>query len=124
MSAAMQPTYLEPLYVIPPHQAPIAYWRRRLVVGALALVVLLLASAGLRSAAGALGIVPASGSERAPASNVSPARTYVVQPGDTVWKIARRLQPQGEVRPLVDRIVKANGGASVQIGDRLEVPVP
>jgi nucleoid-associated protein YgaU len=116
----MQPTYLEPLYVIPPHQAPVAFWRRRLMAGALALVVLLLALAGVRSAAGALGIVPASGSERAPASTA----TYVVQPGDTVWKIARRIQPQGEVRPLVDRIVKANGGAAVQIGDRLEVPVP
>jgi len=114
-----RPAHLEPLYVVPPHQAPTAYWRRRLVAGALALVVLFLAVAGVRSAAGTLGIVPASGSERAPAST----ETYVVQPGDTVWKIARRLQPEGEVRPLVDRIVKANGGASVQIGDRLEVPV-
>jgi LysM repeat protein len=120
MAVAMQPTYLEPLYVIPPPRAPISYGRRRLVVGTLALVVALLALAGVRSAAGALGIVPASGSERAPAST----RTYVVQPGDTVWKIARRIQPVGEVRPLVDRIVKANGGASVQIGDRLELPVP
>jgi len=39
-----------------------------------------------------------------------------------VWKIARRLQPEGEVRPLVDRIVKANGGVAVQIGDRLDMP--
>jgi LysM repeat protein len=124
MSLALQSTYhsapLEPLYVVPPHRAPVAYWRRRLVVGALALAVLLIALAGARSAAGALGIVPASGSERVPASS----RVYVVQPGDTVWKIARQLQPEGEIRPLVDRIVKANGRSSVQIGDRLEVPVP
>ncbi|MCU1346084.1 MAG: hypothetical protein JWL70_2350 [Acidimicrobiia bacterium] len=121
MSVAMHPSYVEPLYVAPPSRVPIAYWRRRLVAGLLALVVLLVAQAGVRSAAGALGIVPASGSERAPASIATPT-TYVVQPGDTVWSIARRLQPTGEVRPLVDRIVKVNGGSAVQIGDRLVVP--
>jgi hypothetical protein len=43
----------------------------------------------------------------------------VVQPGDTLWSIARRLQPEGDVRPLVDALADRNGGAGVQAGQRL-----
>jgi Tfp pilus assembly protein FimV len=46
---------------------------------------------------------------------------YVVQPGDTVWSIARRLDPQGDVRATVDALVERHGSASVEIGDRLPI---
>ena len=45
-----------------------------------------------------------------------------VRAGDTIWSIARRLQPTGDIRPLVDRLVAANGSAAIQAGDRLIVP--
>jgi LysM repeat protein len=46
----------------------------------------------------------------------------VVQPGDTLWSVARALQPSGDVRPLVARLARVHGHSSVQAGDRLRVP--
>ncbi len=51
-----------------------------------------------------------------------PVRTVVVAPGDTLWSIARSLQPTGDVRPLVDQLAAANGGAAIAAGERLVVP--
>ena len=39
-------------------------------------------------------------------------RPVVVRPGDTFWTIARRVQPTGDVRPLVDRLVAGHGSTS------------
>jgi LysM repeat protein len=50
------------------------------------------------------------------------ASGYVVQPGDTLWSIARRLQPEGDVRPLVDQLVDLNGGTDLAVGQRLPIP--
>jgi LysM repeat protein len=60
----------------------------------------------------------------APAGAVPPAdaEIVVVQPGDTLWSIARRLVPGGDVRPLVDRLAAANGGTVLQPGQQLVVP--
>lgn len=48
----------------------------------------------------------------------------VVQPGDSIWVIARRVQPTGDVRPLVQAIIDAHGTAAVSAGDTLLVPLP
>jgi LysM repeat protein len=53
---------------------------------------------------------------------VSSAMVVVVQPGDTLWSVARSLQPSGDLRPLVARLSRANGGSGVRAGDRLSVP--
>jgi hypothetical protein len=45
----------------------------------------------------------------------------IVQPGETVWSIARSIQPKGEVRPLVDRLEREVQGRPLQVGDRLVV---
>jgi hypothetical protein len=45
-----------------------------------------------------------------------------VAPGDTLWTIARRLQPSGDVRPLVDRLAAAHGSTVLQVGERIMVP--
>jgi LysM repeat protein len=50
---------------------------------------------------------------------------YVVQPGDTVWSIARRSSgPTADPRPLVDALVQANGleQSVVVPGERLVIP--
>jgi LysM repeat protein len=62
--------------------------------------------------------VPAAAAGSGPAG----ARTYVVQPGDTLWAIARRLQPTGDLRPLVARLSRANGGTVVVPGQRVVLP--
>jgi hypothetical protein len=48
----------------------------------------------------------------------------VVQPGDTLWSIARRLDPEADPRPLVDRLVALNGVVAVAPGQRLVLPGP
>jgi Tfp pilus assembly protein FimV len=54
----------------------------------------------------------------------APRVTYVVEPGDTLWSIARRVAPGQDPRPVVDGLIKANdlhGG--LQAGQELSVPV-
>jgi Tfp pilus assembly protein FimV len=66
------------------------------------------------------GLARGDGPER-PARQV----TYVVEPGDTLWSIARRVAPGHDPRPVVDALVEANdlhGG--LQAGQELSVPVP
>ncbi|HVM09218.1 MAG TPA: LysM domain-containing protein [Acidimicrobiales bacterium] len=48
--------------------------------------------------------------------------TYVVRSGDTLWTIARRIQPQGDVRPLVDALAAERDGRPLQPGERIAVP--
>jgi hypothetical protein len=55
----------------------------------------------------------------------APRVTYVVQPGDTLWSIARRVAPEQDPRPVVDGLIEANdvrGG--LQAGQELSIPVP
>ncbi len=49
---------------------------------------------------------------------------YTVRPGDTVWRIAQRLgSPGADPRPLVDAIVRQNGGATTLTpGETLSIP--
>ena len=55
----------------------------------------------------------------------APRVTYVVESGDTLWSIARRVAPGQDPRPVVDGLIEANdlrGG--LQAGQELSVPVP
>jgi nucleoid-associated protein YgaU len=49
-------------------------------------------------------------------------RVYVVQPGDTLWSIARQLHPQDDPRPVVDQLASQLHGSSLQVGQRLALP--
>ena len=103
------------------------YRRRRLVVAALFLGTLLTVGWVL----GALG----GGSLAASEGGSSPARdavvldlepvsrsTYVVAPGDTLWSIARALQPEGDVRPVVDALAAARQGRPLEVGETIVLP--
>ncbi|HET9005593.1 MAG TPA: LysM peptidoglycan-binding domain-containing protein [Actinomycetes bacterium] len=49
----------------------------------------------------------------------------MVEPGDTLWSIARRVAPGRDPRPVVDGLIDANhlrGG--LQVGQELSIPVP
>jgi hypothetical protein len=55
----------------------------------------------------------------------APRVTYVVEPGDTLWSIARQVAPGRDPRPVVDGLIEANdlhGG--LQAGQELSIPVP
>lgn len=45
-----------------------------------------------------------------------------VQDGETLWSIAVELQPSGDPRPLVDRLVHLNGGSQLLAGVSIVVP--
>lgn len=52
---------------------------------------------------------------------VNPANVIVVQSGDTLTSIARRLQPTGDVSGLVDRLAAIHGPAVLQPGERIRI---
>jgi hypothetical protein len=47
---------------------------------------------------------------------------YQVQPGDTVWSIATRLDPTGDPRSLAGQIESEIGGTNLQAGTQVLVP--
>ena len=133
--------YELPLYAAPRRTEPAVFVRRQVMVLLVAAVVLGALSFGLRSAVGALTSAPASGGEGVAASNAPGAgsevaagvaratavndvrvTTYVVQPGDTLWTIARALQPTGDPAAVVQALAKANGGSDLDTGDVLVIP--
>jgi nucleoid-associated protein YgaU len=86
------------------------------------------------AALGAVALLGADAAASGPASTAEPlppagADAYtpsapaavVVQPGDTLWAIARRLQPTGDIRPLVDELARRAGSAAVVAGQRLDL---
>lgn len=54
----------------------------------------------------------------------APRVTHVVQPGETLWQIARRLEPAADPRSGVQRIIDENrlGSAPIFPGQRLILP--
>ncbi len=50
-------------------------------------------------------------------------RVVNVQPGDSLWSIARSLQPTGDVRPLVDAMIAERGSSVLRVGDTVMVPL-
>lgn len=80
------------------------------------------ATAG-RALLGAASSVEPSSPQPVEAPPLSPAvgQTYVVKPGDTLWSIAATIAPDSDPRPVVDALRAANGGPSIQVGQRLTI---
>ncbi len=134
MTAIIQPTLQPdhpfpsrpPLRVLEGGRSPrqVARYRRRRMVVAMVLVAIAgVTTIGvratlpiLRSAVpGAHPVAPPGSAGRAGAPWV------VVRPGDTLWSIARRLAPGGDVRAAVDRLANVHGTGPLQVGERLPV---
>ena len=93
--------------------------RRRIVLGVVA-GGLVTALALPLSALG--GANPASaGTAGRSGTGSSGSTSYVVQPGDTLWSIANRLDP-GAPRTMVRMMTKELGAASVVPGERIALP--
>jgi hypothetical protein len=88
------------------------YWRRRAVAVAVGLVALVMAGK-----AGAALSSPLAVPERRPAVSQP-----VVQPGDSLWSIAARLEPGRDPRPVVDELTTARGGAPLVPGEVITLP--
>jgi hypothetical protein len=106
------------------------YRRRRLAA-------LVLATAVVVGSAGAVGYIQSlvapdggpvpidAGPTRSDAAEplLGEGEAYVVQPGDTYWSIAVAIAPDGDPRPVVDRLRQASGGKALEAGDRLVLDV-
>ncbi len=101
-----------------PRVTPACYRRRRLGVGTLVLTMLL---AG-RAIVGSLGGGPLSAPEPTASPVLVTQQVHVVQPGDTLWTIARTLQPEGDVRRLVHQLAAQRHGAALKVGERITLP--
>jgi hypothetical protein len=101
-----------------PHRSAACYRRRRLTAALLAAVVLVGVLAGSRALLAPLAEPAPAG----PAATSAGIHTVVVRSGDTLWTIARRAQPAGDVRPLVDRLVAAHGAGPLTPGERISIP--
>ena len=57
----------------------------------------------------------------APVGSIEMPRTVTVQQGDTLWAIAHRLAPEGNVVSLVDALVRLNGDR-IFAGQQIRLP--
>jgi hypothetical protein len=91
------------------------YMRRRIIAASLGLgIVLTAAHAGVALG----GSTTTSG--RSPHPHVE---RIVVQPGDSLWSIARRIAPHSDPRGVVDRLAAELGTSDLQAGEMISVRV-
>ena len=95
------------------------YLRRRVLAAIVLTVLVLTVWAALRVLGSATAF---SAPERSPAVAPTAGQAHVVQPGETLWSIARRLDPGGDPRPVVDRLAAAHGGSQIVAGEVIVLP--
>jgi nucleoid-associated protein YgaU len=91
----------------------------RWLPGVATLVVLgaLWAGAGALSSARPHALAALPGARR-----VADGYVYVVRPGDTLWAIATRIDPNGDPRAVVAELSSELHGATLQPGEQLRLP--
>jgi Tfp pilus assembly protein FimV len=101
--------------MIPTAPAPVRLTRR-------GRLVLVLALAAVLFAAFSLGRVGAEGSTSAEPAR--PLETVTVEPGDTLWAVAKRLAPGQDPRPVVEQLRELNdlSGGGLHAGQQLVLP--
>jgi nucleoid-associated protein YgaU len=60
--------------------------------------------------------------EAATTRSADGGRDYIVQPGDSLWSLAQRFHGAVGMSSYVEALVAANGGATVQPGQLLNLP--
>ncbi len=121
------PIPARPLRVIEGGRAPhrqVALYRRRRITAAI-FVVALAGLALVGTHALLVAVRPAVPGANVPTGTISATvdrgPVVVVRPGDTLWSIARRLAPEGDVRATVDRLAAVHGTGPLQVSERLPV---
>lgn len=104
---------------------PAVYARRRAVAALLVGFLVGLAVVGVQSllASPATTAVHQSAPVgTSPVLRPAAAHTHVVQPGESLWAVARQLHPKGDIRTTVAKLSALNGGAALQVGQVLVLP--
>lgn len=114
--SSVQYTAVLPARLAEPRPSTQVYLRRRLLVGAVLVAVLLAVWGGAGSVLANRGGAPAS------AAAARQAITYVVQPGDTLWSIASSHHGEVGMADYVDLLVQRNDGAVIQVGQVITLP--
>jgi hypothetical protein len=108
-----------------PHPSAWRYRGRRVIAVLVAAEVLLGAVLLVGAAVTAVVTSTASPAVSAPVvaggATVAEPEVIVVREGDTLWSIARELDPDGDPRALVSRLAERSGGAGLRPGQRLRV---
>jgi LysM repeat protein len=95
------------------------YRRRRLVVGTIAALLVIITGLTVNEVLASDSGVTASAAVAGPA----PERiTVTAQPGDTLWALARRHHGSVDVDRYLDRLISLNGGPSIQAGQAVVLP--
>ena len=89
---------------------------RRLLVLIVAMMLMGAVIAGLIGITG----TSAQAGPAIPGQSVAP-RSVIAQPGDTLWAIARRVAPKGNISDLVDQLVAMNGD-TISAGQLIHIP--
>lgn len=99
------------------HTASALFTRKRILIGFLVAASVLAVLLPANKAFGGLSLVS---SKRPSAEMKSSVVTIVVKKGDTLWSIARRLEPKRDPRKVVDELVSVRGTANVNVGDTIK----
>ena len=126
---AVVPLQYRPVMVRARRPSPAVYRRRRLAVLLCAATLVAFGWLGLHWLTGLSGGGPLTAAGQPGAEVTTELHTelvtasrVIVQPGDTLWSIARRVQPTGDVRPLVARIAAQRDGRALQVGETIVLP--
>ena len=127
---SLEPRFTEPhsaprLRLVEPRRQPdprlarrdrrAVYHRRRVLAALVGLgLVLAVFRAGV-----ALG-----GSSLAAPERLPHVTTVVVQPGDSLWSIAQRVEPGHDPRAVVDALARTLGSSQLYAGETVAVPAP
>ena len=97
--------------------------RRRLAAMVAAVMIAVVLVGAVQVVAPLLGSSGGQADPPTTASGPAPVEgdVYVVQPGDTLWTVAAAVAPDRDPRPVVDHLREVNGGASLDVGDRLVI---
>ncbi len=111
-----------PSTMVQPSRA--VYRRRRLVVLLGVTAVIVAGWFGIHQLTGVPGGGPLTAAGH-PVSALHPRLATrvvtIVQPGDTLWTLARRAQPEGDVRPLVQGLEAQRHGRMLMAGEHIVV---
>lgn len=93
--------------------------RKKLIAALLVATIFLVVLIPATRAFGGLSLGSSKGSD-AVKIDKSAIKSVTVQSGDTLWSIAQELEPNKDPRGTVDKLIKARGTSSLEVGETIQ----